>query len=209
VSRLPDQEARRRHLIAEIANFGTWSATRALAPDVRIHPIERNTMAMMNLRDLYVDQLRDLYSAEQQILVALPKMIAAANDRELRKKFEKHLSETQRQADRLMEIFDDLGVWASGHHCRGMEGLLLEGDEVLKRQGQIPPEVMDAALICSAQRVEHYEMAGYGCVRTFADMLGLDKHRELLQKTLNEEGLADHLLTNVAEDRVNQDARGG
>jgi ferritin-like metal-binding protein YciE len=90
-----------------------------------------------------------------------------------------------------------------------MEGLLLEGDEVLQRQGRIPPEVMDAALICSAQRVEHYEMAGYGCVRTFADMLGLDKHRELLQKTLNEEGLADHLLTNVAEDRVNEEARGG
>ena len=166
-------------------------------------------MAMMNLRDLYVDQLRDLYSAEQQILVALPKMVAAASDRELREKFEKHLTETQRQADRLMEIFDDLGVSASGHHCRGMEGLLIEGDEVLQRQGQIPPEVMDAALICSAQRVEHYEMAGYGCVRTFADMLGLDKHRDLLQKTLNEEGLADHLLTDVAEDRVNDDARGG
>ena len=165
-------------------------------------------MPMLNLRDLYVDQLRDLYSAEQQILVALPKMVAAASDSGLREKLDRHLSETRRQADRLMEIFNDLGVSASGHHCRGMEGLLIEGDEVLQRRGQIPPEVMDAALICAAQRVEHYEMAGYGCVRTFADMLGLDKHEKLLQKTLDEEGHADHVLTDVAEDRINREARG-
>ena len=163
-------------------------------------------MPMMNLRDLYVDQLRDLYSAEQQILVALPKMIAASTDSKLRKKFEKHQVETREQADRLMQIFDDLGVTPAGHHCRGMEGLLLEGDEVLQRQGQIPPEVLDAALICAAQRVEHYEIAGYGCVRTFADMLGLDKHAKLLQQTLDEEGHADHVLTNVAEKRVNEGA---
>ena len=164
-------------------------------------------MAMMNLRDLYVDQLRDLYSAEQQIMVALPKMIAAASDAKLREKLEKHQTETRQQAERLLQIFDDLGLSASGHHCRGMEGLLLEGDEILQRRGQIPPEVMDAALICSAQRVEHYEMAGYGCVRTFADMLGLDKHSKLLQQTLDEEGHADHVLTDVAEDRVNREAR--
>lgn len=163
-------------------------------------------MAMMNLRDLYVDQLRDLYSAEQQILVALPKMIAAATDPKLRKKFEKHQGETRQQADRLMHIFDDLGVTPNGHHCRGMEGLLLEGNEVIQRIGQIPTQVLDAALICSAQRVEHYEIAGYGCVRTFADMLGLKKHSKLLQKTLDEEGHADHVLTNVAEDRVNPSA---
>jgi ferritin-like metal-binding protein YciE len=165
-------------------------------------------MAMMNLRDLYVDQLRDLYSAEQQILVALPKMIAASSDSQLRTKLTRHQSETRQQVDRLMEIFDDLGVSASGHHCRGMEGLLLEGDEILQRRGQIPREVLDAALICSAQRIEHYEMAGYGCVRTFADMLGLDKHRRLLQETLDEEGHADHVLTDVAEDRINPEARG-
>ena len=164
-------------------------------------------MAMTNLRDLYVDQLRDLYSAEQQILVALPRMIAAATDSELRRKFEKHQLETRRQADRLMQIFDDLGVSPSGHHCRGMEGLLLEGEEVLQRQGQIPPELMDAALICTAQRVEHYELAGYGCVRTFADTLGLDMHAKLLQETLDEEGRTDHVLTDVAEDRVNKEAR--
>jgi ferritin-like metal-binding protein YciE len=165
-------------------------------------------MAMTNLRDLYVDQLRDLYSAEQQMLVALPKMIDAATDSELRAKFEEHQTETRRQADRLLEIFDDLGESPSGHHCRGMEGLILEGEEVLQRRGSIPPEVMDVALICTAQRVEHYEMAGYGCVRTFADMLGLDKHQKLLQKTLDEEGHADHVLTDVAEDRVNREARG-
>lgn len=164
-------------------------------------------MAMTNLRDLYVDQLRDLYSAEQQILVALPRMIAAATDSELRRKFEKHQLETRRQADRLMQIFDDLGVSPSGHHCRGMEGLLLEGEEVLQRQGQIPPELMDAALICTAQRVEHYELAGYGCVRTFADTLGLDMHAKLLQETLDEEGRTDHVLTDVAEERVNKEAR--
>jgi len=164
-------------------------------------------MPMMNLRDLYVDQLRDLYSAEQQIMVALPRMIEASTNSELRERFEKHQTETRRQADRLMQIFDELGQTPTGHHCRGMEGLLLEGEEVLARRGQIPPEVMDAALICTAQRVEHYEMAGYGCVRTFADMLGLDKHKSLLQKTLDEEGRTDHLLTDIAEDRVNKEAR--
>lgn len=164
-------------------------------------------MPMMNLRDLYVDQLRDLYSAEQQILVALPKMVAATNNPELRQKFDRHQSETRQQIDRLMTIFDDLGVSPSGHHCRGMEGLLLEGEEVLQRAGRVPPEVMDAALICTAQRVEHYEIAGYGCVRTFAQVLGLDHHAELLQQTLDEEGKTDHLLTDVAESQVNQEAR--
>jgi ferritin-like metal-binding protein YciE len=164
-------------------------------------------MAMMNLRDLYVDQLRDLYSAEQQILVALPKMISAATDPELRQKFQKHETETRRQTDRLMEIFDDLGETPAGHHCRGMEGLILEGDEVLQRKASIPAEILDAALICTAQRVEHYEIAGYGCVRTFADLLGYERHATLLQETLDEEGHTDHVLTDVAEDRVNPEAR--
>ncbi|MDF2772381.1 MAG: hypothetical protein K0S86_1875 [Geminicoccaceae bacterium] len=164
-------------------------------------------MAMTNLRDLYVDQLRDLYSAEQQILVALPKMIDAASDPELRQKFQKHEAETRRQADRLMEIFEELGESPSGHHCRGMEGLILEGEEVLQRKGSIPSEVLDAALICTAQRVEHYEIAGYGCVRTFADLLGYERQARVLQKTLDEEGRTDHLLTDVAEDRVNPEAR--
>lgn len=164
-------------------------------------------MAMTNLRDLYVDQLRDLYSAEQQILVALPKMIEAASDPELRQKFQKHEAETRRQADRLMEILDDLGESPGGHHCRGMEGLLLEGDEILQRKASIPPEVLDAALICTAQRVEHYEIAGYGCVRTFAELLGYERQAEMLQETLDEEGRTDHVLTDVAEDRVNPEAR--
>src|SRR5687767_7016181 len=164
-------------------------------------------MAMTNLRDLYVDQLRDLYSAEQQILVALPKMIDAASDPELRQKFQKHEAETRRQADRLMEIFEELGESPSGHHCRGMEGLILEGEEVLQRKGSIPAEVMDAALICTAQRVEHYEIAGYGCVRTFADLLGYERQAQVLQKTLDEEGRTDHVLTDVAEERINPEAR--
>jgi ferritin-like metal-binding protein YciE len=164
-------------------------------------------MAMTNLRDLYVDQLRDLYSAEQQILVALPKMIDAASDPELRQKFQKHEAETRRQADRLMEIFEELGESPSGHHCRGMEGLILEGEEVLQRKGSIPSEVLDAALICTAQRVEHYEIAGYGCVRTFADLLGYERQARVLQKTLDEEGRTDHVLTDVAEERINPEAR--
>lgn len=164
-------------------------------------------MAMTNLRDLYVDQLRDLYSAEQQILVALPKMIEAASDPELRQKFQKHEVETRRQADRLMQIFDELGESPSGHHCRGMEGLILEGEEVLQRKGSIPPEVLDAALICTAQRVEHYEIAGYGCVRTFADLLGYERQAQALQETLDEEGRTDHVLTDVAEERINPEAR--
>ena len=164
-------------------------------------------MAMTNLRDLYVDQLRDLYSAEQQILVALPKMVDAASDPELRQKFQKHEAETRRQADRLMEIFEELGESPSGHHCRGMEGLILEGEEVLQRKGSIPAEVMDAALICTAQRVEHYEIAGYGCVRTFADLLGYERQAQVLQKTLDEEGRTDHVLTDVAEERINPEAR--
>jgi len=164
-------------------------------------------MPMMNLRDLYVDQLRDLYSAEQQILVALPKMIAASSNPQLREKLTKHQTETRHQVDRLMQIFDDLGVEATGHHCRGMEGLLIEGEEILERRGRIPPELLDAALICSAQRVEHYEIAGYGCVRTFADLLGLDAHKKLLQETLDEEGHEDHVLTDVAKHKVNPEAR--
>ena len=164
-------------------------------------------MAMNNLKDLYVDQLRDLYSAENQLLVALPKLADAASDTELKSKFRKHEKETRQHADRLLKIFEDLGETATGHHCRGMEGLIYEGEELLQKRGTVDGAVLDAALIATAQRVEHYEIAGYGCVRTYAKMLGMKDHEKILQQTLDEEGKTDHTLTDVAEDRVNKEAR--
>jgi ferritin-like metal-binding protein YciE len=161
-------------------------------------------MARENLQDLYVEQLRDLHSAENQILKALPKMIGKTTHPELKNALKDHQKVTEKQVERLETIFSELGERPSGHKCVGMEGLLTEGEEALKdfEDG----DVLDAAIIASAQRVEHYEMAGYGTVRSMANMLGFDKQADLLQETLNEEGEADHLLTGLAERVVNIDA---
>jgi len=161
-------------------------------------------MARENLQDLYVEQLRDLHSAENQILKALPKMIGKTTHPELKSALQEHQKVTEKQVERLETIFSELGERPSGHKCVGMEGLLTEGEEALKdfEDG----DVLDAAIIASAQRVEHYEMAGYGTVRSMANMLGFDKQADLLQETLNEEGEADHLLTGLAERVVNIDA---
>jgi len=161
-------------------------------------------MARENLQDLYVEQLRDLHSAENQILKALPKMIGKTTHPELKTALTEHQKVTEKQVERLETIFSELGERPSGHKCVGMEGLLTEGEEALKdfEDG----DVLDAAIIASAQRVEHYEMAGYGTVRSMANMLGFDKQADLLQETLNEEGEADHLLTGLAERVVNIDA---
>jgi ferritin-like metal-binding protein YciE len=161
-------------------------------------------MARENLQDLYVEQLRDLHSAENQILKALPKMINKTTHPELKSALQEHQKVTEKQVERLETIFTELGERPSGHKCVGMEGLLTEGEEALKdfEDG----DVLDAAIIASAQRVEHYEMAGYGTVRSMANMLGFDKQADLLQETLNEEGEADHLLTGLAERVVNIDA---
>lgn len=161
-------------------------------------------MKLTSLKDLYVDQLRDLYSAETQILKALPKMAEKATHPALRTAFEQHETLTREHVKRLEQVFDDLGEKTSGHHCKGMEGLLKEGDEMLGMKAE--PDVLDAGLITAAQRVEHYEMAGYGTVRTFARRLGLNDQAELLQKTLDEEGETDHRLTALAEGGVNRDA---
>lgn len=150
-----------------------------------------------NLHDLFVDQLRDLYNAEEQILQALPKMAAAANASELKQAFQQHLEQSRTHKQRLDRIFSDLGMSASGQHCEAMEGLVKEGEETLQLQAD--PVVKDAALIAAGQRVEHYEMAGYGTVRTFARHLGYDDAKDLLQQTLDEEGEADKLLTSIAE----------
>jgi ferritin-like metal-binding protein YciE len=161
-------------------------------------------MALDNLKDLYVEQLKDLYSAETQILKALPMMADTASHPELKTAFQQHLDVTKQQVDRLEQIFNDLGESPKGHHCKGMEGLLKEGQDMMKEKAA--SDVMDAGLIAAAQRVEHYEIAGYGTVRNFADRLGQQNHVSLLQRTLDEEGQTDERLTRIAEQVVNTDA---
>jgi ferritin-like metal-binding protein YciE len=155
-----------------------------------------------NLEDLLVLELKDLYSAEQQLIKALPQMSAAAHSRELKSAFDQHLGETRRQKDRLEQAFRMLGCEPETESCEAMEGLIEEGNEIISAEGD--PEVKDAALISAAQRVEHYEIAGYGCARTFAMRLGHNEVADLLQRSLDEEGNADKILTNIAESFVNQ-----
>jgi len=164
-------------------------------------------MALESLHDLYVDELRDLYSAENQLVKALPKMAKAAADGSLRAAFEEHLAVTRGQVERLDRIFKQLGERATGKKCVAMEGLIEEGKEMMEEDA--PPAVLDAALISAAQRVEHYEIAGYGCVRTYARLLGYDDAAELLQQTLDEEGEADKKLTELAESVINVEAEEG
>ena len=161
-------------------------------------------MELDSLQALYVDELKDLYSAEKQILKALPKMIKAASHEELAATFSEHLRVTERQVQRLERIFADLDESPRGKKCVGMEGLIEEAQELLKEKPE--PEVLDAGLISKAQHVEHYEMAGYGTVRTYAEQLGLTKHAELLQQTLDEEGDADKRLSALAEASINVEA---
>jgi ferritin-like metal-binding protein YciE len=163
-------------------------------------------MALSNLHDLYIDELKDLYNAESQLLKALPKMAKAASAPELKKAFEEHLEVTRGHVERLETIFEDLSIPARGKKCKAMEGLIAEGAELIAEKGE--PSVKDAGLIACAQRVEHYEMAGYGCVRTFAKLLGYDDAVALLQQTLDEEGEADKALTELAETVININAEG-
>ena len=161
-------------------------------------------MALESLQELYLEQLRDLHSAERQIIDALPKMIEKTSHPELRRGFELHLRQTEEQLRRLEEIGRRIGKDLGGHKCKGMEGLLEEGEELMKERAD--SDVLDAALIAAAQRVEHYEMAGYGCARTYARLLGLEDDAKTLQRTLNEEGETDHKLTELAERVVNIEA---
>jgi len=161
-------------------------------------------MELDTLKDLYIEELKDLWSAERQIIKALPKMIKAASNKELQAAFRTHLKETEHQVERLEKICAELGVSPRGKKCVGMQGLLEEGSDLI---GEKPdPDVLDAGLISAAQHVEHYEMAGYGTVRTYARQLGYESQAQLLQQTLDEEGKTDHLLTDLAESRVNLDA---
>jgi ferritin-like metal-binding protein YciE len=159
---------------------------------------------LKSLDDLLVHELQDIYNAEAQILKALPKMIKAASHPELQSAFEEHLEQTEGQVERLDQVFKLLGVPAKGKKCEGMAGLLEEGKKVMEEDAE--PQVMDAALIAAAQKVEHYEIASYGCVCTYAEMLGYDQVHDLLGQNLEEEELTDEKLTALAESVINLDA---
>lgn len=160
-------------------------------------------MKLESLHDLFVDELKDLYSAETQLTKALPKLAKAAASKELRAAFESHLKETEHQVERLETIFKQLEKSPKGKKCNAMAGLIEEGHEMIELDCE--ESVKDAALIAAAQRVEHYEMAGYGTVRTYAQLLGLDDAAHLLQETLDEEAAADEKLSQLAE-KINVEA---
>jgi len=153
-------------------------------------------MQFQSLNDVLVHELQDLHSAEQQLIEALPKMAAAAANDKLRTAFDDHLGETRQHLERIQDVCAQIGISATGERCKGMEGLIREGDEIVSAAGD--PAAKDAALIAAAQRVEHYEIAAYGTARTLADQLGFDDAKELLDQTLDEESNADSLLTKIA-----------
>jgi ferritin-like metal-binding protein YciE len=159
---------------------------------------------MNPLEELLVDELKDLYSAENQIIKALPRMAKAATSPELRRAFERHLEETRRQVERLDQIGEELEMKMTGKKCKGMEGLIAEGKELLEED--LEADALDAGLIGAAQKVEHYEIAAYGTARTHAEMLGFRRVAKLLQQTLNEEGATDKKLTQLAENVINYEA---
>jgi ferritin-like metal-binding protein YciE len=161
-------------------------------------------MKLNSLNKLYLEELRDLYSAETQLVKALPKMAKGASSDELKEAFESHLEQTKEHVERLTEIFDQLEEKPTGKTCQAMKGLIEEGSEMLEQEGE--ESVIDAGLIAAAQRVEHYEIAAYGTVRTFADLLGEDEAADLLQQTLDEEGETDKQLSELAEGIVNEKA---
>lgn len=161
-------------------------------------------MKLNSLNKLYLEELRDLYSAETQLVKALPKMAKGASSDELKEAFESHLGQTKEHVERLTKIFDRLDEKPTGKTCQAMKGLIEEGSEMLEQEGE--ESVIDAGLIAAAQRVEHYEIAGYGTVRTFANLLGEDEAAELLQQTLDEEGETDKQLSELAEGIVNEKA---
>ena len=161
-------------------------------------------MKLNTLQKLYTDELRDLYNAENQLLKALPKMAKAASSEELKEAFEQHLEQTKGHVKRLEQVFAGLDEKPKGKTCRPMKGLIEEGSEILEEDGE--NSVRDAGIIVAAQKVEHYEIAGYGSVRTFAHLLGQNKAAELLQATLDEESETNELLNRLAESVINPEA---
>ncbi len=161
-------------------------------------------MEVATLQDLLVEDLKDLYSAENQLMKALPKMAKKASDPQLKNAFQTHLRETEGQVERLIRVFEQLEEKPGGKKCKAMEGLIEEGKELMGED--IDPDVLDAGLIGAAQKVEHYEIAGYGTVRTYAKLLGHNDIAKLLQQTLDEEGATDKKLTQLAENGINVEA---
>src|ERR1051325_610520 len=162
------------------------------------------TMKMQTLKDLYIDELKDVYDAENQIAKALPKMAKEAGNEELRAAIEQHLDQTQTQIERLEQIFEELGEKAKGTKCEATKGLLEEAKRMMEEAED--EDVRDAAIIGSAQKVEHYEIAAYGTLRTYAELLGFDEQAELIQETLDEEKETDENLTELAVSCINLDA---
>jgi ferritin-like metal-binding protein YciE len=160
---------------------------------------------MATLDDLYTDLLKDLYSAEKQLVKALPKMAKNAQAPDLQRAFQEHLRQTEGQVERIERIFADMEGSPRGKKCVGMEGLIEEGNELL--QEDVEPDVLDAGLIAAAQKVEHYEIAGYGTARAWAERLGYDQAARLLKETLEEESMANEKLTRIAESHVNMEAQ--
>jgi ferritin-like metal-binding protein YciE len=172
------------------------------SPDTRFQ--RSNTMQMENLQDLLKEDLKDVLNAENQIIKALPKMIKSASNPELQDALENHLEETKGHVDRLEQVMELLGMPAKGKACKAMKGIIEEGKEVMEEDAE--DEVMDAALIGAAQKVEHYEIATYGTLCTYAELLGLAKAKELLGQNLEEERRADQKLTELAESLINVEA---
>jgi ferritin-like metal-binding protein YciE len=160
---------------------------------------------MSTLEDLYTDLLKDLYSAEKQLVKALPKLAKNAQSPDLQRAFQEHLRQTEGHVGRIERIFSDLDGSPRGKKCVGMEGLIEEGNELL--QEDVEPDVLDAGLIAAAQKVEHYEIASYGTARAWAERLGYDQAARLLQETLEEESMANEKLTKIAESHVNMEAQ--
>ncbi|WP_299699637.1 ferritin-like domain-containing protein [uncultured Pontibacter sp.] len=158
-------------------------------------------MKLNNLNDLFIHELKDIYNAEKQITKALPKMAKEASAPQLKKAFEMHLSETEKQIERLEQVFKSIGMKPSGEKCKAMEGIIKEAQDMMSENAD--SDVMDAALIASAQRVEHYEIAGYGTLCTYAKQLGHKEALQLLHTTLEEEKATDLKLTDLAESKIN------
>jgi ferritin-like metal-binding protein YciE len=177
--------------LANFSNFGTKQASPG------------GVMKVESLQDLFIEQLQDLYDAEQQLVKALPKMANAATSDDLKNAFQEHLEKTKGHVERLEQVFEQMGERAKGKKCKGMEGLVKEGSEVISED--MDDDVKDAGLIAAAQRVEHYEIAGYGTVRTYASLLEQTEAADLLEQTLEEEKEADQTLTEIAEN-INMEA---
>jgi len=161
-------------------------------------------MAAKNMQDLLIEELRDIYHAEKQLTRALPKMARAASNEQLKQAFTQHLEETQGQIERLEQVFEKLDTRTRGKHCHAMEGLIEEAKEIMEMG--LAPELQDVALIAAAQKVEHYEIAGYGTLHALAQSAGLEEVAQLLEQTLNEENKTDELLNKLAINDVNKKA---